>query len=131
MFTASELHDMKPKLKMGMVGGGRDATIGVIHQMAARLDGKIDLVAGAFSSNAERSKLVGEERGLHPSRVYSDYRAMAEEEAKLPAGERIDFVSVVTPNHLHFPGREELSRDWVQRCLRQADDVGSWRSTRA
>jgi predicted dehydrogenase len=103
MFTASELHDMRPKLKMGMVGGGRDATIGVIHQMAARLDGKIDLVAGAFSSNAERSKLVGEERGLHPSRVYSDYRAMAEEEAKLPAGERIDFVSVVTPNHLHFP----------------------------
>lgn len=94
---------MRPKLKMGMVGGGRDATIGVIHQMAARLDGKIDLVAGAFSSNAERSKLVGEESGLHPSRVYSDYRAMAEEEAKLPAGERIDFVSVVTPNHLHFP----------------------------
>jgi predicted dehydrogenase len=94
---------MKPKLKMGMVGGGRDATIGVIHQMAARLDGKIDLVAGAFSSNAERSKLVGEERGLHPSRAYSDYRTMAAEEAKLPAGERIDFVSVVTPNHLHFP----------------------------
>ena len=53
MFGASELHDMGTKLRMGMVGGGRDATIGVIHQMAARLDGKIDLVAGAFSSNAE------------------------------------------------------------------------------
>ena len=116
---------MRPKLKMGMVGGGRDATIGVIHQMAARLDGKIELVAGVFSSNAERSKLVGEERGLHPSRVYDDYRAMAAEEANLPAGKRIDFVSVVTPNQFALSGRQDLSRDWVQRYLRQADDVRS------
>jgi predicted dehydrogenase len=91
---------MSPELKMGMVGGGG---IGVVHQMAARLDGKIKLVAGAFSSNAERSKRSAGELGLHPSRVYSDYRTMAVEEAKLPAGERIDFVSIVTPNHLHFP----------------------------
>ena len=91
---------MNPKLKMGIVGGGG---IGVVHQMAARLDGKIELVAGAFSSDAERSKRSGAQLGLHPSRVYSDYRAMAAEEAKLSAGERIDFVSIVTPNHLHFP----------------------------
>jgi predicted dehydrogenase len=84
---------MKPKLKMGIVGGGG---IGVVHQMAARLDGKIELVAGAFSSDAERSKRSGEQLGLHPSRVSSNYRAMAVEEAQLPAGERIDFVSIVT-----------------------------------
>ena len=71
---------MNPKLKMGIVGGGG---IGVVHQMAARLDGKIELVAGAFSSDAERSKRSGAQLGLHPSRVYSDYRAMAAEEAKL------------------------------------------------
>jgi predicted dehydrogenase len=91
---------MNPKLKMGIVGGGG---IGTVHQMAARLDGEIELVAGAFSSNAERSKRSGERLGLHPSRVYDDYRAMAAAEAKRPAGERIDFVSIVTPNHLHFP----------------------------
>ena len=80
---------MDPKLKMGIVGGGGIGTIGTVHQMAARLDGKIELVAGAFSSNAERSKRSGEQLGLHPSRVYDDYRAMAAEEAKLPADERI------------------------------------------
>jgi predicted dehydrogenase len=95
--------DMKPKLKMAMVGGGREGTIGVVHQTAAQLDGKIELVAGAFSSDGERSRQAGEDLGLHSSRVYSDYRIMATEEAKLPAGERIDFVSIVTPNHLHFP----------------------------
>jgi len=91
---------MNPKLKMGIVGGGG---IGTVHQMAARLDGKIELVAGAFSSTAERSKRSGEQLGLHPSRVHDDYRTMAAEEAELPADERIDFVSIVTPNHLHFP----------------------------
>ena len=91
---------MNAKLKMGIVGGGG---IGGVHQMAARLDGKIELVAGAFSSDAERSKRSGAQLGLHSSRVYSDYRAMAAEEAKLSAGERIEFVSIVTPNHLHFP----------------------------
>ena len=86
-----------------MVGGGGDATIGVLHRMAAQLDGGIELVAGAFSSNAERSRRYGERLGLHSARIYSDYFAMATEEAKLSKGERIDFVSIVTPNHLHFP----------------------------
>ena len=94
---------MKRKLKMGMVGGGRDAFIGAVHRMAAWLDGKIDLVAGAFSSSAGKSKQSGEDLGLNPSRVYSDYQTMAAEEAKLPPAERIDFVSIVTPNFAHFP----------------------------
>jgi predicted dehydrogenase len=94
---------MSRRLKMGMVGGGRDAFIGAVHRMAAWLDGKIDLVAGAFSSNAEKSKLSGSDLSLDSKRVYASYQTMAEEEGKLPVGERIDFVSIVTPNYVHFP----------------------------
>ena len=94
---------MKRKLKAGMVGGGRGAFIGGVHRMAMRLDGRIDLVAGAFSSDPEKSKVSGEDLFLDPKRVYSDYRTMAAEEAKLPVGERIDFVCVVTPNRTHVP----------------------------
>jgi predicted dehydrogenase len=93
----------KGKLQMGMVGGGRDAFIGAVHRMAAWLDGKIDLVAGAFSSDPAKSRASGEDFHLDPNRVYASYQEMAEKEAKLPAEERIDFVSVVTPNHVHFP----------------------------
>lgn len=74
---------------MGMVGGGGDATIGAIHKIAAQLDGKSELVAGAFSSHFDRSRRSGEAFGLHASRVYSDYQRMATQEAELPAGERI------------------------------------------
>jgi predicted dehydrogenase len=94
---------MTQKLKMGMVGGGRDAFIGAVHRMAARLDGRIELVAGAFSSDAAKSRASGEDLGLDPSRVYPDYETMAAAEVKLPERERIDFVSIVTPNHVHFP----------------------------
>lgn len=85
-----------------MVGGGRGAFIGNVHRMAANLDGKIELVAGCFSSNPEKSKLSGEDFFLDPNRVYSTYQEMAEKEAALPEGERIDFVSIVVQNHLHF-----------------------------
>ena len=88
---------------MGMVGGGRDAFIGAVHRMAARLDGRIELVAGAFSSDPAKSRASGEDLGLDPSRVYPDYETMAAAESKLPAAERIDFVSIVTPNFVHFP----------------------------
>ena len=94
---------MARKLRMGMVGGGRDAFIGAVHRMAVSLDGKIDLVAGAFSANAEKSRLSGEDLGLDPKRVYRDYETMAKTEASLPKDQRIDFVSIVTPNHAHFP----------------------------
>ena len=94
---------MTQKLKMGMVGGGRDAFIGAVHRMAAWLDGRIELVAGAFSSDAAKSRASGEDLGLDPSRVYPDYETMADAESKLPESERIDFVSIVTPNNVHFP----------------------------
>jgi hypothetical protein len=75
---------MTQKLKMGMVGGGRDAFIGAVHRLAARLDGRIELVAGAFSSDPAKSKASGEDLGLDPSRVYPDYQTMAAAESKLP-----------------------------------------------
>ena len=94
---------MNRKLKMGMVGGGRGAFIGAVHRMAANLDGKIELVAGCFSSKAKTSKLSGKDFFLDPSRVYTSYEDMAKKEAALPADQRIDFVSIVVRNNLHVP----------------------------
>lgn len=91
------------KLRMGMVGGGRGAFIGAVHRMAANLDGKIELVAGCFSSSPEKSKASGEDLFLDPARVYDSYQEMAEKEGALPLGERIDFVSIVARNDLHAP----------------------------
>ena len=85
-----------------MVGGGPGAFIGAVHNRAATLDGLAVLVAGAFSSDAEKSRVQGEAYGLSPERVYADFEEMAAREAALPESERIDFVSIVTPNHLHF-----------------------------
>jgi len=90
------------KIRMGMVGGGRGAFIGSVHRMAAALDGKIQLTAGAFSSDAEKSQLSGQDFMLDPSRVYGSYQEMAEKEAALPEDQRIDFVSIVARNDLHF-----------------------------
>jgi predicted dehydrogenase len=96
------------KLRMGMVGGGPGAFIGPVHRIAAELDGKIELVAGAFSQSAERSRAAGEIYKIDPARAYADYGAMI-------AGERgredaIDFVAIVTPNHLHLPVAEAALR---------------------
>jgi predicted dehydrogenase len=93
----------KAKIRMAMVGGGDGAFIGAIHRIAARLDGMIELVAGAFSSDANKCKATGELLGLDSSRCYDSYQTLFAEEAKLPADKRIDFVAIVTPNHLHFP----------------------------
>ena len=93
---------MKRKLRMGMVGGGRGAFIGGVHRRAANLDGNIELVAGAFSSDPKKSKLSGKDFHLDSSRVYGSYEEMAQEEKALPEGERIDFVTIVVQNHLHF-----------------------------
>lgn len=87
---------------MGMVGGGQDAFIGAVHRIAALIDGQIELVCGAFSSNAQKSKASGEALFLPPERVYGSYEEMITQESKLPEGERMDFVSIVTPNHMHF-----------------------------
>lgn len=93
---------MNRKIRMGMVGGGPGAFIGAVHRIAARMDGQIELVCGAFSSHPEKSKQAGEELFLHPERVYNSYQEMFEKESKLSENERMDFVSIVTPNHLHF-----------------------------
>ena len=90
------------KLRFGMVGGGPGAFIGAVHRRAATLDGLAILVAGAFSSDGKKSHAQGRELHLDPNRVYDSYEQMAEREAALPASERIDFVSIVTPNHVHF-----------------------------
>ncbi|WP_221935031.1 Gfo/Idh/MocA family protein [Catenovulum sediminis] len=91
------------KIRMGMVGGGQGAFIGAVHRMAANLDGQIELVCGAFSSTAERSKQSGRALFLDDSRCYSSYQEMFEVESKLPADKRMQLVAIVTPNHLHFP----------------------------
>jgi len=93
----------KRKIRYGMVGGGQSAFIGAVHRMAANLDGQIELVAGAFSSDVKNSQTTGEQLFLNPKRVYGSYEEMARAEAALPAGERMDFVSIVTPNFLHAP----------------------------
>ena len=90
-------------LKMGQVGGGIGAFIGEVHRKAARMDGGIVLTAGAFDVVPENSLKQGKILGVNPKRVYSTYQEMIAGELALPADERIDFVSVCTPNHTHFP----------------------------
>ena len=91
------------KLKMGMVGGGIGAFIGEVHRKAARMDGGADIVAGAFDVDPEKSLEQGRNLGLDPKRVYRTYKDMIAGELALPKDERIDFVSICTPNHTHFP----------------------------
>ena len=92
---------MARKLRYGMVGGGPGAFIGAVHRMAAALDGESELVAGAFSSDADKCRAAAAEQHVAPERAYASFEEMAEREAALPEGERIDFVAVVTPNFLH------------------------------
>lgn len=96
----------KRKLRMGMVGGGRDAFIGAVHRTAALMDGEIEFVAGALSSNPKKAKLSGQDLMLDPKRTYTSYEQMIEKELALPEDERIDFVSIVTPNFMHCPVAE-------------------------
>src|SRR5688572_17461060 len=88
---------MNRKLRFGMIGGGRGAFIGAVHRLAAIMDSKAELVAGAFSSDAVRSKASGKDLNLDATRVYESYEAMALAEAKRPADQRLDFVAIVTP----------------------------------
>lgn len=93
---------MKKKIRMGMLGGGPGSFIGPVHRMAANLDGLIELVCGCFSSNPEKSAQTGKELCLPENRIYTSYQEMIEKEAQLPEGERMDFISIVTPNHVHY-----------------------------
>lgn len=91
------------KLRYAMVGGGRDAFIGAVHRMAAALDGQIQLVAGALSSSPEKAQASGRELGLVDGRNHGSWQELLEDELRRPPEERIDFVSIVTPNHMHYP----------------------------
>ncbi len=91
------------KLRMGLVGGGQGSFIGRVHVTAAVLDNRAMLVAGALSSDAARSKASGPDYDIDPSRAYGSYVELFEKERAMPADNRIDFVSIVTPNHMHFP----------------------------
>ena len=94
------------RIRLGMVGGGRDAFIGGVHRMAARLDDQFELVAGCFSATAEKSQASGADLGLDPDRVYDDFADMAQREARLKQG--IEAVAIVTPNHMHYPAAREF-----------------------
>ena len=93
---------MSRKIRYGMVGGGRGAFIGGVHRIAANMDGQIELVCGAFSSDPEKSKASGSDLFLDASRCYGSFEEMILAEKALPADKRMDFISIVTPNHMHF-----------------------------
>ncbi len=108
---------MSRKIRMGMVGGGRGAFIGGVHRMASALDGEIELVCGAFSSDPEKSKASGADFYLSPDRVYGSYAEMIEKEKALPEDIRMDFVSIVTPNHVHYgPAKMALENGFHVVC---------------
>ena len=90
------------KLRLGMIGGGQGAFIGAVHRIAARMDDEYELVCGAFSSDADRAKASGLQLGLSEHRVYTSYHELFEKESQLPLDERVQVISIVTPNHLHF-----------------------------
>ena len=93
---------MNRKLRMGMIGGGKDAFIGAIHRIAANMDGMVELVCGALSINKDVAVDSGRALFLPEDRIYTDYEEMLEKESQLPEGERMDFVTIVTPNFAHF-----------------------------
>ena len=108
---------MSEKIKMGMVGGGRGAFIGGVHRMAAALDGQIELVCGAFSADPAKSRLSGEDLYLDPDRIYPTYEDMIQAEKALPEEVRMDFVSIVTPNHIHYgPAKLALENGFHVVC---------------
>lgn len=116
---------------MGMIGGGKGAFIGAVHRIAALMDGRIEIVCGAFSSDPDKSKASGESLFLPPDRVYGSYKEMIEKERALPENVRMDFVSIVTPNHLHFaPAKMAMENDFdvvldkpVTFTLQEAKDL--------
>jgi predicted dehydrogenase len=94
---------MSRKIRYGMVGGGRGAFIGAVHRIAAAIDQQIELVCGAFSSDPKRSRASGRDLFLPAKRCYGTFEEMILKEKVLPADQRMDFVAIVTPNHMHFP----------------------------
>jgi predicted dehydrogenase len=102
---------------MGMVGGGPGSFIGIVHFNGAVLDGQIELVCGAFSSDPKKSKITGEKYYLTPERAYGSYHEMIEKEKKLPEGVRMDFLCIATPNHVHYePAKMALQNGFHVVC---------------
>src|SRR5689334_10399392 len=99
MPTNAPLHR---KLRMGLIGGGQGAFIGRVHSIAATLDNRAALVAGALSSDPAKAKASAPDYDIPPDRAYGSYQELIDKEKKLPEGERVDFLSVATPNHTHF-----------------------------
>ncbi len=105
------------KLKMGMIGGGIGAFIGGVHRIAAAMDNQIELVCGAFSSSAEKSIQSGIALGLPQNRCYGSFEEMIQKESQLDEDERMDFVAIVTPNHMHFaPAKMALENGFHVIC---------------
>ncbi len=123
---------MPKPLKYGMIGGGIGSFIGPVHRMAAEMDGLAGLVCGAFNSDPGRSVESGLQLGLDRNRIYPDYETMIRKEKELPPEERMDFVSIVTPNHLHYdPARLALENGFhvicdkpLTRTLEEAEQLG-------
>ena len=108
---------MDRKIRMGMVGGGRESLIGPIHRIAAQMDNKIELIAGAFSSTAEKSRLSGNDLLISSDRIYDDYKQMIASESVLSDDRKIDFISIVTPNNFHYDvAKEALSAGFHVVC---------------
>lgn len=90
------------KLRLGMIGGGQGAFIGAVHRIAARIDDQYELVCGAFSSDPAKAKASGIALGLDENRIYGSYKELIEKEKQLPEDQRVQVISIVTPNHVHF-----------------------------
>ena len=123
--------NQRRKIRYGMVGGGPGSAIGPVHRKAAGLNGNIELVAGAFSDIPQESYDTGKELFLDPKRVYGTYQEMLEKESKLGKDERIDFVSIVAPNYVHFPaikaflnaGFNVLCEKPLVNSIEEADEI--------
>lgn len=105
------------KVKMGMIGGGIGSLIGPIHRFAAIMDGKVEIVSGTFSSDREKSFESGKAIGIAKERTYSDWKEMIAMESELPTGQRPDFITIVTPNNLHYlPAKAALETGFHVLC---------------
>jgi len=111
MAITGKSESQKGRIRLGMVGGGRDAFIGGVHRIASRIDDRFELVAGAFSATEEKSKVSAVDLGVAEDRAYGDYVEMAKREARLKNG--IEAVAIVTPNHLHYP----IAREFLKRGI--------------
>ena len=99
---------MKNKIRLGILGGGGDSLIGIVHRIASSMHDSYEIIGGVFNPDFSENIKFAEEIGLNKNRVYEDYEKMIEEELKLDENERIQVVSILTPNFLHYPMAKKL-----------------------